>query len=357
MKKSEISYFAIPGIAGFLLFLFLEDFVFQSLIHPSGSNIFIQNLYPGLQEKIRIFGDSGILDLVKQLKIRWLLLMGFGFYLFAYSKKMGEITPSQSNIAWRIKLFFVVQLIYLPDLLKELRVRAQWKPLYEPLPQFSFFGSSFPLEYYLQLTGVLIFGLTAVLVLAKWAEKEFIPLTISILIWLGWTFLLSIFLGFGKIDHTYATLYAGMVGTMIYQTIIFLKKGHNGLAFGVFQAFIWGCYFFSGMEKITLSGLSWISDEHFNVLCQLHPTKICQYLGGISGLGPILLFFGLAFQLLSCLQWAWPKWGFVTIICGILFHLGTWQIFDIGGWQSPWIVMLLFLWPMNSQKIESQNPT
>jgi hypothetical protein len=143
---------------------------------------------------------------------------------------------------------------------------------------------------------------------------------------------------------------------MIYQTIIFLKKGHNGLAFGVFQAFIWGCYFFSGLEKITLSGLSWISDEHFNVLCQLHPTKICQYLGGISGLGPILLFFGLAFQLLSCLQWAWPKWGFVTIICGILFHLGTWQILDIGGWQSPWIVMLLFLWPMNSQKIVSQNP-
>jgi hypothetical protein len=57
----------------------------------------------------------------------------------------------------------------------------------------------------------------------------------------------------------------------------------------------------------------------------------------------------LAFQLLSLLQWRFPRWGYVTACFGLLFHLGTWLVLDVGGWQSPWIAMLVFLLPLNSK--------
>ncbi|MFY7847951.1 MAG: hypothetical protein ACOVSS_02725, partial [Bacteroidia bacterium] len=77
-----------------------------------------------------------------------------------------------------------------------------------------------------------------------------------------------------------------------------------------------------------------------------HPGKWCDWFALHPLPAGLALALAIAFQLLSPLQWKFPRWGYVTAISGIAFHLGTWLVLDVGGWQSPWMVMLLFLMPV-----------
>jgi len=347
--------FLLFGLIGFIGFYFGEGLIINIIYDQSGFFDFLRSLYPSLAGKLQLEGPQTLIAFSEQLKFRWLIVLIFGYYLFYYAQKEGPSSNESSLVGWKIKLFYVIQLIYLPDLLQELRVRGQWKALFQPLSQFSFFESAFPLQYYIQVSGILIFGCTAILLLAKWKEKDFIPLIISVFILLVWTYLLSLFFGFGKIDHTYASLYSGMLGIVVCQFIIYFNPDKSEFGFKIFQAFIWSCYFFSGLEKVMLSGIDWVQANHFEVLCALHPNQNCEAILPFPVLGSIILVAGLGFQLLSCLQWKWPFWGFVNIAGGIIFHLGTWLIFDIGGWQSPWIIVLIFLWPGFRKNNKSSN--
>jgi hypothetical protein len=99
-----------------------------------------------------------------------------------------------------------------------------------------------------------------------------------------------------------------------------------------------------------MSGLAWFVDHHFEQICQNHSTSLCTSITSNPILGSSILFFGFVFQLLSPLQWRFQKWGYVNVFGGLIFHVGTWLLFNVGGWQSPWIFMLLFLWPTNQKK-------
>jgi len=175
---------------------------------------------------------------------------------------------------------------------------------------------------------------------------------------LGWTYLLSVLFGFGKIDHTYASMFSAMAGMAIFTALWHFYPPYSQLGFRIFQVFIWGCYGFAGLEKLFLSGFDFLDTSTFAHICGQHPTEVCLWLAGHPVFACLFMAGGLCFQLSAFLLWRWPRWAFLFVPAGIVFHLGTWLVLGIGGWQSPWIPMLFFLWPMaNTSKAEVKMPS
>jgi hypothetical protein len=197
---------------------------------------------------------------------------------------------------------------------------------------------------------LLLFGLSAWLVLAKWENGSLAPALISLSIWLLWTFLLGIYQSGGVTDHAYASLHSAMFFMAAFLYIWWKFPEQAGLGHRLFQAGIWGCYFFAAAEKLFLSGIDWLNPENFSILCMHHPGKFCNWFASNTIPAGMALASVMVFQLLSPLQWKYPRWGYFTVAFGIVFHLATWLVLDVGGWQSPWILMLLFLLPVQGTK-------
>lgn len=339
-------------LVGFLGLWGLEFFLESILQNWSqGAGGFLQLLYPSFSRKWLELGPDTVLGLVSQVKFRWVLVGFLGLYLYHFSNLSGFGQYSDDEIRWRIRFFMVLVMLYLPDLLGELAFRAQWKEFFQPLPLFRWLLPHFLSIGVIQTLAIGFFGLGAWFVLGKWQPDEIGPALVATLAFFLWTLFLVLFFGFGKIDHTYGSLSMAFLllvpGLWIWQ--FYPESGP--LVFRLFQAGIWGCYFFSGLEKILLAGWDWFLPSHFQFLMTLHPSGQGSGLIAFPVLGSVLLALGLVFQLSSILLWRFPNWAYVFIPVGILFHLGTWFLLGVGGWQSPWIPMLFFLWPASSRSV------
>jgi hypothetical protein len=343
IAKNSI-WFLISGLGGFVALWFLEGY--WADLFSTGENDFPINLIPGFRIKMDSLGPSGIQSIIGQLKFRWLILIGFSWFLQNGFFKNSHLSFSSSQALWVVRILTVVQLLYLPDLARELQIRSQWADLYEPLPIWKWVLPSYLPGFFHQWAILLLFGTGAFAILKKWPfESGFWILIVGFTL-LVWTILLAQFFGFGKIDHTYSSLYSGLWGLFIWLIFNRMNWLSANQGFRLFQAFIWCCYFFSGCEKVLFSGFEWLSSSHFSLLSQLHPTQPGNWVMGQPFLASALLFFALCFQLLTPIQWFFPKWGYINAIGAILFHLGTWYLLGIGGWQSPWILTAIFLLPV-----------
>jgi len=341
----------IVGIAGFILLFLVENMGLRMVEEMANgqSDPMLFRLYPSFPIKLQTMGLERVQEYLFQIKYRWLLLIGFTWFLSTNMESPKVAVPDLKSLQWKVRLFFGVQLVYLPDLFKEITLRNQWKAFYTPLPFFSKILPTFPSIWLLQFLVVFAFAVCAFFILSKWTPSEKLPAWIALAGFLFWTVLLLVFFGYSKIDHTYASLYSGYIFMVIW--LFYWKRfpEEGWIGFRLFQAGIWGCYFFSGLEKVFLSGIHWISTEHFQTLCWLHPGTLCEPILSVPFLPELLLTLVLVFQLTTFLQWRFPWWGYVTAIGGLIFHLSTWLVLDVGGWQSPWILMLVFLLPIGKK--------
>lgn len=340
--KTRRAYIALV-LVFFALWL-AENIGKMILNHPEGMGFALASgLYPSLLTKMEVLGKETILAILSQPKWRWLILVLVGYYLFHNKDSKSESSHRVIHISLLIKLLILTQFLYLPDLYAELILRYQWRAFYEPIALWIFILPVFPPLWIIQVLMAVIAGSALFIFLQpkkslRWKRVG------AWIIPLSWTLLLAIFFGFGKIDHTYTTLYLGLWCLPI---LVLAETRESQAYFSIrfLQACIWGPYFFAGLEKLLLSGPSWFQPIHFQQLSFLHPTPINQWILQVPGLGSGILICGWVFQLTSALQWYFPKWGYINQVGGLMFHLGTWILFGIGGWQSPWIVMLIFLWP------------
>lgn len=272
------------------------------------------------------------------------MLSILGVFLFRYSDQSFENQPNLKRAKLLIRFLIVIPLLYLPDFYQELILRHQWKLFYVPIHLWGWIIPSFPDLWVLWL---LLFVVVSCSTFLLWAIQK---TRSSSLFWFAlpipmvWMVLLASFFGFSKIDHTYSTMYLGtcMLPVLVYS---FERSVSYLFSVRILQAFICGSYFFAALEKAFLSGWHWIDPLHFQQLAYLHPTKINGWISTMPGLGSGLLVAGFVFQLLTIFQWRFAFWGYVNLVGAIVFHLGNWLIFNIGGWQSPWIAMVVFLWP------------
>ena len=345
MRMKYLKWFgAIAGV--FLALWSVEPWVIHGLSATGKPAGWLHPWIAELHHRLHAAGNANLADLVPQVKFRWLLVAVLALYLLRYASfQVEDRVVDHKKMLWPLRLFIVFQLLYLPDLSKELALRFQWRSFYEPSGLPGLLVPAFPETYVIQWVVLAMFAVGAVLVVAR------LPLGSGwfagglLVIIAGWTFLLSLLFGFGKTDHTYASMYSGLWGMAACCTIWYLWPGNERFGLRLFQAFIWACYFFSGLEKLVFSGWSWVASSHFDRLAFLHPTPASNWIAGHPTIASIILAAAMLFQLATALQWRWPWWGFVTIAGGLAFHLGTWLIFGIGGWQSPWLLMLFFLWP------------
>jgi hypothetical protein len=344
MKKSNLILGVLLPLLGFGLIWAAEFYLRDLATTDFGFLTFLDSFYPRLQTLVKTWGLGPVIDLLAQVKFRFLVLCAFAWFLIAHWGNATSFYLSEKKALWLVKLFYIFQMLFLPDLLAELSLRTQFQPLYEAHGLMGIWLPYFPDYFVIQFLGIGLFGLSAWLVLSRWKPESIFPTLAAATIWVLWLFLLSAFFGFGKIDHTYASLFSGQMGMLVFLWIWNRQELPLENGYRVFQAFIWACYFFSGLEKVFLSGWEWFSPHHIAVLAALHPGHGADGLANSSFSG-ILLFGALFFQLASPLQWRWPKWGYVTVLMGILFHLGTFWLLGVGGWFSPWLLMLVFLWP------------
>lgn len=351
-KKNISPGFLIAAAAGFLL-LWGTEGMLESQI-SSGQILTGTAFGKYLSQKISAIGTSGALALVAQLKFRWLVLCLLAYWLSLSSA--GTFPASNNRLRWRVRLFFVIQLLYLPGLLSELNIRWRWSAFFEPPLLPGFFIDSFPSMAIIQFCGIFLFGISAWLVLAKWKNDRLLPAAMACLTWLGWTFLLSLYQSGGVTDHAYASMHSGMFFMIPFLLLWRKNPGDAALGHRIFQSGIWGCYFFSGLEKLFLSGPGWLNPENFSLLCRTHPGPACEWFAAHPAAAGFAFAFVLLFQLLSPLQWHFPRWAYFTTVSGLLFHIGTWLILGVGGWQSPWLAMLVFLLPLGEENNPSGEP-
>jgi hypothetical protein len=350
-KKNLSLIFLLAAAAGFLVLLGTESLLSAYI----GSGGFPEAGYFGafVQARIASFGTQETLNLLPQLKFRWLFLCLFAYWLMQGSHE--GAAHDENRLRWRVRLFFVIQLLYIPEMLAELNIRWRWAAFFEAPLLPGFFIREMPPLMFIQFCGLFLFGLSAWMVLTKWKNASFLPAIFALLIWVFWTFLLSIYQSAGVTDHAYASMHSAMFFMAVFLFVWWKFPELAGTGHRLFQAGIWGCYFFAGAEKLFLSGISWLNPEVFSRLCLHHPGKFCNWFSAHPMVAGPALFLVLLFQLLSPLQWKYPRWGYVTAISGIVFHLATWLVLDVGGWQSPWIPMLLFLLPVKTAQAEEIN--
>lgn len=348
MKKDRFFvYFLLAGALLFLILTGLQLSVEEALLRGSESSLWFR-LFPRIRDVQAEWGTPALLALCRQIPVRGALLFLFAFYAMVCLSQPDTGDPEKrgGQVYWRMRFFFGLQLIYLPDLLTEISERAPWKAFYQPANGFSFFLPHFPPVWAMQYVVLGCFAIGAWFVLARWNWQDSYLWILALAMLLLWTLLLAVWFGFGKTDHTYASLYSGLWGSLFLFLMARFRPEQTALGHTVFQASIWGCYFFSGWEKIFLSGTDWLSASHLDVLCLHHSGWACDWRGRWPGLVLVLFALGWAFQLATALQMRYPFWGWINAGLALVFHLGTGLLLGVGGWQSPWIAMALLLIPL-----------
>lgn len=331
-------------LAGFGILSAIQSLASIYLEHPETIPDWVESVYPGLVTKFQKMGKETFAGFLSQLKWRWLAMAALAVYMYRYSSLPAQNQPDNTRSRVLIGLLILIPLLYLPDFYNELNLRYEWRLFYKPIHFWGVILPSFPAWW------IIVSILGTMLVCSIWGlwalfKDQFESLWLKVLpLPIGWMVLLAAFFGFSKIDHTYSTMYLGacMLPALVY------TYGHPdrfALTVRILQACIWGSYFFAALEKVFLSGINWINPIHFQQLSYLHPTEINQWILSQPGLGSLILIGGIVFQLLTVLQWRYSIWGYINLIGAILFHLGNWLIFNIGGWQTPWLLMGIFLWP------------
>lgn len=314
------------------------------LDHPEALPVWVESVYPGLAAKFQKMGRDTFAGFLSQLKWRWLAMTVLAFYMFRFSNYQTQSQVDEQRSKWLLRILIVIPLFYLPDFYNELSLRYEWGLFYKPIHFWGIIVPVFPSQWIIVLL-ISCIGVCSAFLLWALSQNRLSRLgLIALPVPLAWMVLLAAFFGFSKIDHTYSTMY---LGTCMLPVLAYSLRKPESFAFAVriLQACVWGSYFFAALEKVFLSGANWISPIHFQQLAYLHPTTLNAWMLEMPMLGSFILISGIVFQLLTVLQWRFAFWGYLNMGGAIMFHLGNWLIFNIGGWQTPWLPMVIFLWP------------
>ncbi|WP_299457710.1 hypothetical protein [uncultured Microscilla sp.] len=152
---------------------------------------------------------------------------------------------------------------------------------------------------------------------------------------------------FHKIDHTYATL--TQVALLVPILAWHYQKGQlqpqkqvAAWAWRLMQFSIAFTYFQAGLEKLLIGGINWASPHSFRSYLYLHPTKPGTWVATSDFWCTVLPLAAMLFQLGFITIIFYPKLKRVFLPAGVLFHLGTFLLFGIGWYYSPWMLVYLF---------------
>jgi hypothetical protein len=351
-KKRNITYLiavALPLIVLLFHYFYLRTSIINIYQGDPDAflNFLIDNFYPRFAVEKQRFDLTFFLKKANQVVFRFifvyyiLLLLiylykeNISFWLkiqkFLYAK------TSVKNIAV-LRIIFFAYFLYLGfEMIDELILKQSLKFFYKPVPLLSIAHIPFP-----NIPVILTFG-------AFWYLINFL-LILNIRVVLCSVLSFFIFLlfqswlfSFEKIDHGYATI------TYVFLLIPFLfdeqRKNttyFNSWSLQLIRISIATVYLLSGMEKILMSGFSWLKPENLKTYLSFHETALSKIVVQSDFLCVLLSIGSIAIQLSFILIIFLPRWKWVWIVGGILFHTGTLVLMKIGILFNPWILVYIF---------------
>lgn len=213
------------------------------------------------------------------------------------------------------------------DMLTDLMPRLSIASLYEGIPHFNWLWGSH--EYANDYTLGIYSRLMLALGIALLQQRLNMALRITAAVFF---FFSQYFLyGWGKIDHTYATLnwvLLAWVFPMPYTIRLMV------LAIGA-------TYTLAGVEKLLSSGIFWLADAP--LFLKMQATEAGKVLADFPYLVYLLFAGAWAFQFFALPIIMTGRYLRHWLVTGLFFHLGTFLLFGAGAWLSPWYLGLLMI--------------
>lgn len=221
-------------------------------------------------------------------------------------------------------------------------ITFDWWILYTKLDEISIFYSPLKIISFLPYPHlVVVKTLLVIMWLSALLNFFYTKWGIKLATMLIFSYLQALFFSFNKIDHGY------LLFTYVGYLFIFWNQNEkwNGKLMGAIQLTICLAYTFAGLEKLFSSGFTWAEASNFKTFLLLHPNDVSIWLSKNYLLCLLLPLFAFLFQITFLLAFFNQKLRQFYLIIGILFHVGTFYIFNIGAIFHPWLLTYLFFIP------------
>ena len=245
-------------------------------------------------------------------------------------------TTSRNIDVLRI-LFFSYCLYLSYEMLDELIAKQSLKLFYKPIYLLSFFHIPFPSYSVILIIGALWYFLNGLIILnIRPILNSCLSLVIFILIQC-WLF------SFEKLEHGYATFtYAFMLLPFLFEEKLKNHSSFGSWSLQLIKITIAMVYFLSGLEKILISQLSWVKPDTLKTYLSFHETDLSKIVIQSDLLCSLLSVGALLLQLSFIFILFLPRYKWIWIIGGVLFHTGTLVLMNIGILLNPWILVYIF---------------
>jgi hypothetical protein len=338
--------------------LLLTKEVLHNDAQSNGWISWIYDLYPRLETEKWRFSEAFFFGKVKQLMLRMAMTLQIitALYIFrsfiklplqATYHRLMDVTLQRKFIFYMTLTLYSCLLLVVYNTIIEFQALQFFSPFYKPVGIGKLLLPVFPSTMMLWcLYAVLLVSIFSVVIL----PKKWIAASVAALAFIYYQLILF---GFSKYDHGYSTLtYALLIYPIfLWEAKQTKEKTVSAWSIVLIQWMICLSYFYSGLEKISTSGIDWFYSNNLQQHLLMHETRLglklasspilCQYLS----FGVLLLewsFILLPFQ---------KKLAYIILPAGFIFHCATWILLDAGGLFNPWWgVYLFFLFPLSPQE-------
>jgi hypothetical protein len=225
---------------------------------------------------------------------------------------------------------------------------AQLPPaLIRPVPLLFFLHAMPPAGLIaVQVAGVIAAALAA----AGWRR----PATLA-LAWLAYLVLAALRASRGKIQHNDLLLLIGCVPFLLAPATGWLhlattgRSARWGWPIHTALTFVAGAYFFTGLRKLTVSGIEWVTSDNMRWILyagangKAKVPEVALYIADRPWLSHLaaaaVMGFELAFPLLLLHRRARPA----IVATAFAFHGGTWLTLGLDYWKYAFVVTLLLV--------------
>lgn len=318
---------------------------------PEWFQTLVQNFYPRFGVEKQRFSLAFFLNKADQVIIRFALVsLGSLGFIYLYQKQEGlrqkvkrywNGYTSLHNAQRQLQVFAALLFLFTWDWYFYLNTLSKASAFYTPILPYRLLHLPFPSSFWL-LVWCGIFWLANLALLCKFRVMWTSLISVSLFVLLqGYMYC------FHKLDHTYATL--TQVALLMPILAWHYRQGNKtrqnqvaAWAWRLMQFSIVFTYFQAGLEKLFIGGFNWVSPHSFRSYLYLHPTNLGAWVASSNFWCTVLPLAAMLFQLGFVSIIFYPRLKRLFLPVGILFHLGTFMLFGIGWYYSPWMLVYLF---------------
>jgi hypothetical protein len=355
MKKERLASFIILALTGTLVLWYILGIRSGlSEIYAGSSESWLKwvvdKIYPRFSVEKARFPLSFFLDKADQVIIRFSLIsliIALFLLLKTSSEKFQKAwmkylhgTTSMLNISMIRILFPSVLLWIYKDVWWDLMSHYELRVFYKPVLIFKIFNIGYP-------TPIIILTLCIILLLSCVSTIiNFRPAISSFIAMLSFVIIEGFLNSFEKINHGEATLtYCALIFPFLmldHQKASRKKSEYqDSWALGLITFLICLSYLQSGLEKLFIGGLSWLSPDTLRNYILLHQAPAGLWIADNNTLLILLSLAALIFQL-GFIFILVSRYKYLFLLSGILFHLGVYFLLDVGWYVNSWMLSYLF---------------